>query len=192
MAHLGELSSSYRSCPATSAEGQAALANQLVRDSGRAIWATHLHLPAAGRCSLFCHPLSLATRCCLPPPPRPQVGMLVAMGCSQPLLVKLADRLHDMRTLAALPAAKRNRLAQETLDVWAPLANRLGVWSLKARLEDLAFKQLYPGEVRWAGWAAAGSEGGRARDQQLGLGVRMQGGVRAPRGWLLRPLAVPA
>ena len=73
--------------------------------------------------------------------------MLVAMGCNHALLVKLSDRLHDMRTLGALPAAKRNRLAQETIDVWAPLANRLGVWSLKAQLEDLAFKQLYPGEV---------------------------------------------
>ena len=73
--------------------------------------------------------------------------MLVAMGCNTALLVKLADRLHDMRTLGGLPAAKRNRLAQETIDVWAPLANRLGVWSLKAQLEDLAFKQLYPTQV---------------------------------------------
>ena len=73
--------------------------------------------------------------------------MLVAMGANGALLVKLADRLHDMRTLGALPAAKRNRLARETIDVWAPLANRLGVWSLKAQLEDLAFKQLFPAQV---------------------------------------------
>lgn len=77
--------------------------------------------------------------------------MLVAMGCNTALLVKLADRLHDMRTLGALPAAKRNRLARETIDVWAPLANRLGVWSLKAQLEDLAFKQLYPTQVGMGG-----------------------------------------
>ena len=73
--------------------------------------------------------------------------MLVGMGCNHALLVKLADRLHDMRTLGALPAAQRNLLAQETVDVWAPLANRLGVWSLKAQLEDLAFKQLFPAQV---------------------------------------------
>ncbi|PRW34085.1 putative GTP diphosphokinase chloroplastic [Chlorella sorokiniana] len=103
VAHLGDVSSKYRACPATSPEGQTATASALV-------------------------------------------GMLVAMGANGALLVKLADRLHDMRTLDALPAAKRNRLARETIDVWAPLANRLGVWSLKAQLEDLAFKQLFPAQ----------------------------------------------
>eukprot|EP00887_Chlorella_sp_A99_P003694 scaffold7.g3694.t1 len=75
------------------------------------------------------------------------VTMMVAMSADPaPLLIKLADRVHDMRTAAALPPAKRNRLAAETQDVWAPLANRLGVWKLKATLEDLAFRQLQPEE----------------------------------------------
>ena len=60
------------------------------------------------------------------------------------VLIKLADRLHNMRTIAALPAQKRQRMAQETMDIFSPLANRLGVWSLKAEIEDLCFQQLHP------------------------------------------------
>lgn len=74
------------------------------------------------------------------------MDMLVAMQHSRAVLVKLADRLHDMRTLGALPLAKRDRMAQETLDIWAPLANRVGLWNMKAPLEDLAFKQLHPAD----------------------------------------------
>jgi hypothetical protein len=100
VSHLAYVSSKYRSNPATSTEGQQAMAKALV-------------------------------------------SMMVAMN-SDPsaLLIKLADRVHDMRTVSALPPATRNRLARETMDVWAPLANRLGVWKLKASLEDLAFRQL--------------------------------------------------
>lgn len=62
------------------------------------------------------------------------------------VLVKLADRLHNMRTLEHLPGEKRRRIAQETLDVYAPIAHRLGMSRVRGELEDLAFKFLEPEE----------------------------------------------
>ena len=75
--------------------------------------------------------------------------MLVAMAEDlRVVFIKLADRLHNMQTLDALSAEKRSSIARETLEIYAPLAHRLGIWELKWQLEDLSFRFLEPERYR--------------------------------------------
>ena len=64
------------------------------------------------------------------------------------VLIKLADRLHNMRTMQYLKPEKRARISQETLDIYAPIAHRLGMGKLRSELEDLAFQNLHPEEYK--------------------------------------------
>jgi len=71
--------------------------------------------------------------------------MFLAMtGDIRIIFIKFCDRLHNLRTLEALPPEKQKRIAQETLEIYAPIAGMLGIWRLKWQLEDLCFKYLHP------------------------------------------------
>jgi GTP pyrophosphokinase len=88
--------------------------------------------------------------------------MLLAMARDvRVILIKLADRLHNMRTLDAVDAAKRRRIARETLEIYAPIANRLGLNSIYQELEDLSFRYLYPDRYRIIAKAVKAARGNR-------------------------------
>jgi guanosine-3',5'-bis(diphosphate) 3'-pyrophosphohydrolase len=88
--------------------------------------------------------------------------MLLAMARDvRVMLIKLADRLHNMRTLEAVPQAKRRRIARETMDIYAPIANRLGLDSLYRELQELSFKYLYPLRHAVLGKAIKAARGNR-------------------------------
>jgi RelA/SpoT family (p)ppGpp synthetase len=88
--------------------------------------------------------------------------MVMAMASDiRVILVKLADRLHNMRTLSALPPEKRKRISQETLEIFAPIANRLGMHNFRVELEDLCFASLYPMRYKVLKEAVAKARGNR-------------------------------
>ncbi len=88
--------------------------------------------------------------------------MLLAMARDvRVMLIKLADRLHNMRTLEAVDAAKRRRVARETLEIYAPIANRLGLDSLYREMQELAFSHLYPLRYKTLAKAVKAARGNR-------------------------------
>ncbi|TSA15412.1 MAG: bifunctional (p)ppGpp synthetase/guanosine-3',5'-bis(diphosphate) 3'-pyrophosphohydrolase [Betaproteobacteria bacterium] len=88
--------------------------------------------------------------------------MLLAMARDvRVILIKLADRLHNMRTLGAVPPAKRRRVSRETLEIYAPIANRLGLNSLYQEMQELAFSYLHPMRYRVLAKATKSARGNR-------------------------------
>jgi GTP diphosphokinase / guanosine-3',5'-bis(diphosphate) 3'-diphosphatase len=88
--------------------------------------------------------------------------MLLAMARDvRVMLIKLADRLHNMRTLGAVPPAKRRRVARETMEIYAPIANRLGLNTLYHELQELAFSHLYPTRYKVLAKATKAARGNR-------------------------------
>jgi RelA/SpoT family (p)ppGpp synthetase len=88
--------------------------------------------------------------------------MLLAMARDvRVILIKLADRLHNMRTLGAVPPVKRQRIARETMEIYAPIANRLGLNNLYHELLELAFSHLYPARYRVLAKATKAARGNR-------------------------------
>jgi GTP diphosphokinase / guanosine-3',5'-bis(diphosphate) 3'-diphosphatase len=110
--------------------------------------------------------------------------MLLAMARDvRVILIKLADRLHNMRTLGAVPPAKRRRIARETMEIYAPIANRLGLNALYHELQELAFAHLYPVRYRVLAKATKAARGNRremiSRTLDAVKRKLAEGGIRA-------------
>ncbi len=106
--------------------------------------------------------------------------MLLAMARDvRVVLIKLADRLHNMRTLDAMAPAHRKRIARETIDIYAPIANRLGLNALFLELQDLSFKHLYPLRYRILAQAIKTARGNRREVMNRILDVIREGFARA-------------
>jgi GTP pyrophosphokinase len=106
--------------------------------------------------------------------------MLLAMARDvRVILIKLADRLHNMRTLDAMAPAHRKRIARETLDIYAPIANRLGLNALYQELQDLSFKHLYPLRYRVLAQAIKTARGNRREVMNRLLDVIREGLAKA-------------
>ncbi len=106
--------------------------------------------------------------------------MLLAMAQDvRVILIKLADRLHNMRTLDAMAPPHRRRIARETLDIYAPIANRLGLNALYLELQDLAFKHLYPMRFRILANAIKAARGNRREVMNRLLDVIRDGFAKA-------------
>ncbi|MBT8495213.1 MAG: bifunctional (p)ppGpp synthetase/guanosine-3',5'-bis(diphosphate) 3'-pyrophosphohydrolase [Deltaproteobacteria bacterium] len=123
--------------------------------------------------------------------------MLLAMARDiRVILVKFCDRLDNMRTLAHMPPVKQERIANETMQIYAPLAHRLGIYWIKVELEDLSFKYLHPGEYDQLKRAVAKSKKERQRyiDDVVGLltsemdkaGIDCEVSGRAKHLWSIR------
>ena len=107
--------------------------------------------------------------------------MLLAMAKDfRVMVIKLCDRLHNMQTLESLPPHKQTRIATETIDVYAPLAARLGIWQIKWQLEDLAFKVLHPQEFHRVSELVAKSR--KQREQELQEAILTLKGMFEQRG----------
>lgn len=85
------------------------------------------------------------------------------------MVIKLADRLHNMQTIGSMAQEKQMRIANETLEVYAPIAARLGIWQLKWQLEDLAFKTLHPDEYQRIRDMVAKSRSDRERELEIAI-----------------------
>ncbi len=99
--------------------------------------------------------------------------MLAMVKDIRVILIKLADRLHNMRTIGAMPLQKRRRIARETLDIYVPIANRLGMNILRLELEDLGLSALYPTRYRVLGEAVRKARGNRKEViQKIETGIK--------------------